>query len=362
MSQPVVNNTPTVMSTISAKAFDVFCSIGGLSYGLQKSGITVVAGLDIDATCRYAYEENCQAEFVHSDIRSVSYADISSYFDGAKYRILVGCAPCQPFSTHTSKHRKNNEDFRWNLINEFLRLVTEGMPEVVSMENVPALKSKEVYRKFKSTLRRHGYRIADGIIPCAHFGVPQSRRRLVLLASLLEDICLPGKRVEDPITVRRAIGHLENLAHGEASPTDPMHVCRSLSPINFRRIQASVPGGSWRDWPRELLPACYRKSSGGTYLNVYGRMSWDKPAPTLTTQFHGYGTGRFGHPEQDRALSLREGAILQTFPEDYKFCPLGEKPTFSVIGKHIGNAVPPLLATAIGSSIINHLESVDARL
>lgn len=347
---------------VSAKAFDLFCSIGGLSYGFQKAGISVAAGLDIDETCRYAYEENCKAKFIHSDIKKIDYGDISSCFEGAKYRILVGCAPCQPFSPHTSKNRKNGEDSRWNLINEFLRLVIEGRPEVVSMENVPSLRNRIIYRQFKNALEEHGYQVDEGIVSCEHFGVPQNRRRLVLLASLLGDVRLPEKSVNTPVTVRKAIGHMEKLKHGEASKTDPVHVCRSLFPVNLERIKASEPDGSWRDWPEELLPDCYRKSSGGTYSNVYGRMSWDKPAPTLTTQFHGYGTGRFGHPEQDRALSLREGAILQTFPEDYKFCRPGEKPTFSHIGRHVGNAVPPLLAKAIGESIVDHLENVDERV
>ena len=362
MNQFVVNDARAAATSVSAKAFDVFCSIGGLSYGLLQAGIPVAAGLDIDSTCRYAYEENCRAEFIHSDIRKINYADISSCFEGVKYKILVGCAPCQPFSTHTSKLRKKGEDSRWNLINEFLRLVVEGMPEVVSMENVPTLKSKEIYREFKNTLEDQGYRVSHGIISCEHFSVPQSRRRLVLLASLLGEIRLPEKTVDEPVTVRESIGHLKNLSHGEKTPTDPMHASRFLSPVNLKRIRASVPGGSWKDWPEALLPDCYRKNSGETYSNVYGRMSWDKPAPTLTTQFHSYGTGRFGHPEQDRALSLREGAILQTFPEDYKFSPPGERIFFSTVGRHIGNAVPPLLASAIGRSIIKHLENVDAGL
>lgn len=359
MSVDACRNAP---SKVSAKAFDLFCSIGGLSYGLREAGISVAAGLDIDETCRYAYEENCRAKFICSDVRTIGFKDIASSFTGAKYRILVGCAPCQPFSPHTSKIRKNGRDSRWNLISEFLRLAIEGKPEIVSMENVPAIANRAIYREFRNTLEEHGYKVAEGIISCKHFGVPQNRRRLVLLASLLGNIRLPRKSVDAPVTVRRAIGHMESLRHGEASAKDPMHVCRSLFPINLERIRASVPEGSWKDWPEELLPDCYRRSTGRTYSNVYGRMSWDKPAPTLTTQFHGYGTGRFGHPEQDRALSLREGAILQTFPEDYKFCRPGEKPTFSNVGRHIGNAVPPLLAKAVGESIVDHLENVDERV
>ena len=345
---------------LNAQVFDMFCSIGGLTYGLQEAGIAVKAGLDIDSSCRYAYEKNCDATFVEADIRALSFSDISTYFNNAEYRILVGCAPCQPFSSHTAKRKQADE--RWNLINEFRRIVLEGRPEIVSMENVPQLMGNPIYHKFKHELTDAGYNIADGIISCADFGVPQKRRRLVMLASLLGTIDMPKSAAKEPLfhraglkTVRQAIGHLRPLEHGQSSETDPLHVCSRLEPINLKRIQASRPGGSWQDWPTALLPDCYKKDSGLSYGSVYGRMQWDKPAPTLTTQFYRYGTGRYGHPEQDRALSLREGAILQTFPEQYQFIAPGEKASFTKVGRQIGNAVPPSLASAIGKAITDHL-------
>lgn len=350
------------VANTSAKAFDLFCGIGGLSYGLQMAGIQVTAGLDVDSTCRYAYEENCKAKFIHSDIININYSDISPHFDGAKYRILVGCAPCQPFSNHTAKVRKNRKDPRWNLINEFLKIVIDGRPEIVSMENVPSLMKEQIYRKFKDALKELGYWVEDGIVPCEHLGVPQRRRRLVLLASLLQNISLPEKSFSKPVTVKESIGHLSKLNSGSACATDQMHACWRLSPLNLKRIKASVPAGTWMDWPEELLPDCYRKSSGKTYSSVYGRMSWDKPSPTLTTQFYSYGTRRFGHPEQNRALSVREGALLQTFPENYKLTPPGKPFSVSTVGRHICNAVPPLLGKAIGKSITQHLENVDAQV
>ena len=346
---------------LNAQVFDMFCSIGGLTYGLQEAGITVKAGLDIDSSCRYAYEKNCDATFVEADIRALSFSDISTYFNNAEYRILVGCAPCQPFSSHTAK-RNMQADERWNLIGEFRRIILEGRPEIVSMENVPQLMGNPIYHKFKHELTGAGYNIADGIISCADFGVPQKRRRLVMLASLLGTIDMPKSAAKEPLfhraglkTVRQAIGHLRPLEHGQSSETDPLHVCSRLEPINLKRIQASRPGGSWQDWPTALLPDCYKKDSGLSYGSVYGRMQWDKPAPTLTTQFYRYGTGRYGHPEQDRALSLREGAILQTFPEQYQFIAPGEKASFTKVGRQIGNAVPPSLASAIGKAITDHL-------
>ena len=346
---------------LNAQAFDVFCSIGGLTYGLQKAGIKVNAGLDIDGSCRYAYETNCQATFVEADIKEISFSDISGYFNNADYRVLVGCAPCQPFSSLTSTMKAHELDLRWKLINEFLRIILEGQPEIVSMENVPQLMDKPIYDEFKKVLTDAGYKVSDDIVSCAQFGVPQRRRRLVMLASLLGRIDMPKPESIKPETVRQSIEKLAPLENGQASKTDPLHVCSRLEPINLKRIKASKPGGSWRDWPAALLPDCYKKDSGLSYGSVYGRMQWDMLAPTLTTQFYRYGTGRFGHPEQDRALSLREGALLQTFPEHYQFLPPGEKASFARIGRHVGNAVPPSLASAVGKAIISHLKKEAGR-
>ncbi len=344
---------------ISAKAVDLWCGIGGLSYGLKTAGIPIGAGVDIDPSCRFAFKANIDAEFIQLDIRQCRYSDISPHFGRARYSILVGCAPCQPFSTHANKLTKNKEDLRWNLIDEFLRLVGEGKPDVISMENVPTLKKKSIYQHFVKALKSSGYKVSDAIVACEHFGVPQRRHRLVMLASLHGRISLPEKSVGQPVTVRDSIEHLTELRHGTACSTDPMHVCKKLSPINLERIRASRPDRTWRDWPEILLPDCYRKSSGKSYASVYGRMSWNKPAPTLTTQFNAYGTGRFGHPEQDRALSLREGAILQSFPEHYQFSPPDKPPFLTVVARHIGNAVPPLLANAMGRSIVKHLQTIN---
>lgn len=341
----------------SMQAFDVFCGVGGLTYGLRKAGITVKAGLDIDASCRYAYEKNCSADFIEADIRKISFLDISKYFDDAKCKILVGCAPCQPFSTHKrEKTQSYQSDPRWDLINEFLRIIIEGEPEIVFMENVPQLIKKPIYEKFKRDLTNAGYKISDGIISCADYGVPQPRRRLIMLASLLGEIDIPKPKLTQRKTVRDIIGKLEPITHGEFSEKDPLHKCANLAPINLQRIRISKPGGNWKSWPDNLLPDCYKKNSRLNYLDVYGRMQWDKLGPTLTTKFFQYATGRYGHPEQDRALSLREGALLQTFPNDYQFFPSEESFSMGKIGRHIGNAVPPSLAFAIGKTIAHHIE------
>ena len=178
------------------------------------------------------------------------------------------------------------------------------------------------------------------------------------MASRLGPITMGPKthEVSDFGTVQGAIGHLEDLEAGEASSTDPLHVASALSETNLRRIRHSKQAGTWRDWPESLRADCHTRSTGKTYPSVYGRMAWDQPAPTITTQFHGFGNGRFGHPEQDRAISLREGSLLQTFPETYSFLPGDSQVRISTVARMIGNAVPVALGTAIGRTIMSHLE------
>jgi DNA (cytosine-5)-methyltransferase 1 len=156
-------------------------------------------------------------------------------------------------------------------------------------------------------------------------------------------------------SVRETIAELPSIAAGGADPKDNLHISSKLSPINLKRIQASVPGGTWRDWDKGLRAACHRKATGATYPSVYGRMEWDKPSPTITTQCFGFGNGRFGHPEQDRAISLREAAMLQTFPRDYKFVPHESRVVFDKLGRLIGNAVPVRLGEVIADALVNHV-------
>ena len=158
--------------------------------------------------------------------------------------------------------------------------------------------------------------------------------------------------------MREAIGEMVPLTAGGRDETDAMHAAATLSPMNLARIKASTPGGTWRDWPAELIARCHTKSTGKTYPAVYGRMTWDDPSPTITTQHFGFGNGRFGHPEQDRGISLREGAILQSFPPGYLFVEPGKPVEMSVVGRMIGNAVPVRLGQAIGESLIRHAAEI----
>ena len=224
------------------------------------------------------------------------------------------------------------------------------------MENVPGLAKHEVFLEFLSALEQK-YHVAHAVIKFDEYGAPQARKRLVLIASKLGPIKLLSAEEfgRSPKTVRDAIGHLPALKAGETDPNDNLHRASELTPINIKRIIASKPGGTWRDWPKELLAGRHRKGFNG-FLAVYGRMSWDKPAPTITTQFNCTGCGRFGHPEQDRAISLREGAILQTFPDTYQFAAPGAKVSVEAIARLIGNAVPVLIGELIGESFIRHVK------
>ncbi len=353
---PVVNKPPHIGKEDSAiTCVDLFCGLGGLTHGLIRKGIEVVNGIDTDARCRFPYESNNGAVFVKQDVSDLPAAELAGMFGDAKLRLLAGCAPCQPFSTYSRRGRKDRKDTKWDLVSDFGRLVRETQPELVTMENVPQLMGHEVFRDFLGSLE--GYSTWFRAVECAPYGIPQTRKRLVLLASRLGPVRLMRPSLSELCyrTVRGAISHLPALRAGEADPDDALHAACSLSELNLRRIRSSKPGGSWRDWDDSLLAECHRRNSGQTYPSVYGRMEWDRPAPTMTTQCFGFGNGRFGHPEQDRAISLREAAILQTFPDGYRFLAPGERARFYILGRLIGNAVPVRLGEVVAESFIKHV-------
>lgn len=347
----------------SVSAVDLFCGVGGLTHGLIKAGIKVNAGIDIDATSEYAYERNNDSQFVLADITQLTKEDIESLYPSGDIKILVGCAPCQPFSKHTQKNKSRARDKKWSLLRSFARIIAETEPTIVSMENVEQVANHRVFDDFIRDLERQGYHVNWESVFCPDYGIPQKRKRLVLLASKLGPIELIPKTHKSSRykTVRQTIEKLDPITAGGVSAKDPLHKTRNLSDLNMKRMRQSKPGGTWEDWDEELVVPCHRKKSGKTYSAVYGRMEWDKPGPTITTQFHSFGTGRFGHPTQDRALSLREGAMLQTFPKSYKFVKPGDEVISQRLGIHIGNAVPVKLGKVIGRSIKKHLEEYHAQ-
>lgn len=340
---------------MGAGVIDLFCGAGGLTSGLEAEGLEVLAGFDLDPSCRYPYEANNFARFHLADVGELNGSALDEVWGDTSTRVLAGCAPCQPFSKYTQANTER--DARWHLLGSFARLISETKPAIVTMENVPELTRHEIHDDFVSDLRTAGYHVAETVVECTEYGIPQQRRRLVILASMLGPIELVRPEVfgARSVTVREVIGSLPRIAAGEHDEDDPVHRSSSLSEINLKRIRASRPGGSWKDWDEKLVAPCHTRSQGKGYRSVYGRMEWDKPAPTITTQAYGFGSGRFGHPEQDRALSLREAAMLQTFPRDYAFVPAGRRVETKTIGRLIGNAVPVRLGRVVGRSINVHL-------
>jgi DNA (cytosine-5)-methyltransferase 1 len=274
-----------------------------------------------------------------------------------KVRILVGCAPCQPFSQYTVKRPK---DEKWKLLESFQAVIEGVEPDIISMENVPDLTRHGIFDAFVARLKELNYYVSYSVVFCPDYGVPQSRRRLVLFASRFGEIELIRKTHTKKRwrTVRKTIGNLEPISAGERSRTDRVHQARALNETNLQRLQHTSPGGSWKDWPEKLQLACHKKESGSTYRSIYGRMEWDEPAPTLTTHCTGIGNGRYGHPNQDRAISLREAALLQSFPRKYKFVAPRATLYNKVLSRQIGNAVPVRLGEIIARTIKKHLEAV----
>jgi DNA (cytosine-5)-methyltransferase 1 len=341
---------------------DLFCGIGGLSYGLKSAGCKILAGFDLDHTCQYAYETNNEATFIYRDITKVTKRDIKPLYSKRAIKVLAGCAPCQPFSSYAFKNKKKDPN-KYDLLYEFGRLVKEVKPDIVTMENVPALlkfKLKPVFPDFVKTLEDEGYHVDYKVVYCPDYGIPQTRKRLVLLASKLGDIHLMERTHTKKTyeTVRRTIETLPPIVAGGCSPTDALHRCAALTPKNMQRMQATPYGGSWKDWPEELRLECHKRKEGSSFGSVYGRMRWDEPAPTMTTQCTGFGNGRFAHPVQDRAISAREAALIQTFPLNYRFFENEQAISLTSAARYIGNAVPPRLGEVIGNSIVNHLKQL----
>lgn len=340
---------------------DLFCGIGGLSYGMKSAGFDILAGYDLDKTCQYAYETNTGGHFFYKNVKDVTGEEINSFYSKQKnaIRVLAGCAPCQPFSSYAHTN-KNKDENKYNLLYEFGRLVKKVHPDIVTMENVPAIASfklKSVLADFVKVLQKEDYQVKYQVVYCPDYGIPQTRKRLVLLASRLGAIELipPTHTKEEYVTVRDTIEKLPKLKAGESSLSDPLHRCRALSDLNLRRIQSTPYGGSWEDWPEELKLECHKKNGGKSFGSVYGRMVWDEPAPTMTTLCTGIGNGRFGHPEQNRAISIREAALFQTFPLTYKFFPNEQDVSLTKASRYIGNAVPPKLGEIIAESIKQHI-------
>lgn len=341
------------------KAVDFFSGAGGMTCGLRQAGINVLAGVEIEKQFGETYEKsNPGSIFIERDVSKYQAYQLQSDL-GLQINddelVLVGCSPCQYWSSiNTNRH---NGSYTKNLIQDFQRFVDYFNPGYVVVENVPGFRKREgnhALLDFLDFLTNKGYSYHEEVINVLDFQVPQSRKRYHLVATRLNrNVPFPEAVPRRNLTVRDFIGDFPPLENGEEDQNDPMHKVATLSPINLRRIQTtSHDGGTRLEWADddELQLDCFR-GKDHIFRDVYARMYWDRNAPTITTRFNSISNGRFGHPEQDRGLSLREGATLQTFPLDYIF--LGNQAS---IAKQIGNAVPPNFAKHIGLALLNHYQ------
>ena len=338
------------------KVVDFFCGAGGMTEGMKMAGMKVLAGIDIDEECKETYEANHpEAQFFLKDIKELSRTFLEKECgiernDDAL--VFIGCSPCQYWSILNTIRKPSIKTK--GLLDDFWRFVSYYKPGYVVIENVPGIKRREAESgldKFCRRLEKKGYAIVADVLNAKNYGVPQSRKRFVLIASRVkQSICLPNPEKEavlaDFIGSRNGFPVLQS---GHKNDNDFMNTVSALSEKNLRRLKLTPKNGgtreAWKDDPELQLATYIGKDD--SFRDVYGRLRWDKPASTITTRFNGISNGRFAHPEEDRGLSLREGAILQTFGKDYMFQCKG--PTAA--SKLIGNAVPPQLAYRIAKCI-----------
>ena len=349
-------------------AVDLFAGGGGLSVGLKRAGMEVVAAVELDGHAFATYKTNHpEVAAYKQDIRTILWKEIKKHCGRSRLDLMAGCPPCQGFTSLTVKYRRT--DPRNRLIDEMARLIEEARPRTVMMENVPRLAStgKALFDGFVERLIRAGYLVRYGVLQVADFGVPQSRRRLVLLAGKGFEIPLPqpthDRLGRDGLprwrTVRSAIGGLPEphtllSAKRLGGPTAVnWHVVRQLSERNIKRIRYAAVGRGWSRIPKRLRPDCQKDQRAG-FSNVYGRMAWDQESPTITGGCTTFSKGRFGHPSEDRTISALEAALLQTFPKEYVF----DTPYMEYVCEIIGNALPCEFAEVLARQCVKHLRRV----
>lgn len=330
-------------------AIDLFSGCGGLTQGMHEAGFCTKIAVELEPVAAAAYKLNHpETEIIQADIRTVSSHKIREMLGGQQLHLLAGCPPCQGFSSVRRKNKKNVRDRRNNLVLEYFRLVKELRPLTIMMENVPSLKDYYLFKGIVKELEKLGYSPKVEIVNVKDYGVPQSRRRLVLIGSLLGDIQL-AKAQNIRVTVRDTIAHLPT----PDKAIDPLHqIVAKHTPEIMERIKLTPKnGGSWKDLPKKYTLKCHKAENVG-FNDIYGRLRWDDYSTTITGGCLNPSKGRFLHPEQDRVLTPREAALLQSFPADYKF-PL-DIPKQS-LGLLIGNALPPRFSYYQSKNIAAHL-------
>ncbi len=341
------------------KAVDFFCGGGGMSYGMKKAGINILAGIDYEPNCKETYEANVEAQFILADVFNLTAQELEKQLGLKKNDdelILIGCSPCQFWSIINTD--KNKSEKSKNLLVEFRRFVEYFKPGYIVVENVPGVlrkKEESGLQPFIEWLDKHKYKVHFDVHNVNEYGVPQNRKRFTLIANRVADKEItPLKKKGEKVTVRDVLGEkngFKKIKAGHKDSTGFLHSVSNLNELNLERLKhVKKDGGNRLGFAKikHLQLDCF-VDRDNSFKDTFGRLWWDKPAPTITTKFYSVSNGRFVHPEEDRALSLREGALLQSFPKSYKFFGTST----SSIARLIGNAVPPEYAKRIGQAIIN---------
>jgi len=348
------------------QAVDIFSGGGGLTVGLKKAGVSVVSAVELDSHAYATYTANHpEVRAFKQDVKTILGERLKGCAVGNQIDILAGCPPCQGFSSLTRKYKK--KDPRNELINEMGRLVAEIRPRAIMMENVPGLaqRGRPLLEQFLHNIEELGYKASYDVLQVADFGVPQFRRRFVLVAGLGFEIQLPRPShsrdghgslprwtpIQDVISNMPEPPELNQIKERGGPQAFGWHVVRTLSPANRARLHHALPGRSWEEIPEDIRPNCHKGSYKG-FSNVYGRMTWSEVSPTITGGCTTLSKGRFGHPERDRTISVREAALLQTFPADYIF----DTPHMEHVCNIVGNALPCKFAEVIARECVKQLK------
>lgn len=330
---------------------DLFSGCGGLSEGLKQAGFKIVAAIEIVPEAIKAYKLNHKrTKVISKDIRDVDCEEIKKLLQGKTLHMLAGCPPCQGFSSIRRLNRKKSvKDDRNNLVLEYLRFVRELKPLTIMMENVPGLKDYYLFKQVVRELEKIGYKIEVKVVNVKNYNVPQNRKRLIMVGSLLDEIHI-AEGNNEKVTVRDVIAKLPE----PDKAIDPLQkvVAKHTAEVNRRIILTPKDGGSWKDLPQKYILDCHKKKNVG-FNDVYGRLRWDDYSATITGGCLNPSKGRFLHPEQNRVITPREAALLQSFPPNYKF-PLDiPKQALALL---IGNALPPKFSYYQSMNIKKHLD------
>lgn len=342
------------------KAVDFFCSGGGMTNGMKQAGIKVIAGIDYDADCKATYEANNKgSKFILADVFKLKEQDLEKQLSLKRNDdnlLLIGCSPCQFWSIIRTDKRKSEQSK--DLLGEFKRFVKYFNPGFVVVENVPGImgrKDESGLTDFVNELEQREYKVHYQVVNLNEYGVPQTRKRFSLVASrVTEEKVFPSPAKKKNPTVKDFIGvknGFQKVSAGHTDETKFQHIVSKLSDKNLERLIGTLANGGNAMWWRADKKLGREKYTGDGFKDSYSRMSWDKPAPTITTKFFSVSNGRFAHPEEHRAISIREGATLQTFPKNYYFI----SNSVNGIARMIGNAVPPEYAKRIGKAIVNSI-------